>query len=316
MRRRLFIAFVLLVFGTALGASVEKRCSICGKILPDGDSYHQVVGSKEVFCERCFAEAPRCQLCKLPTKPEDIDPETGVCARCLPKLPRCKACGKPIIGTVYQYPYSKSVYCAECKNNRPACAICGVPVGDRFWKYPDGRTVCSECGARAVFDVELVGKILRDAERTAEKRLGLKLKQPCSLKVELLSGLVPSSPVRSQPAPGPHEALYGQELGRCIVRDGKAEIILLAGLPPELLYEAAAHEYAHAWQVENALSTLDPELREGIAQWVAADVLRAKGYRGALERLEARRDFPYGTGYQRFKAMQLKADTALMMKKH
>jgi len=315
MRRRLFIFLLLVVLCSVVAASGERRCSICGRILTERDSYHQVVGSKEVFCERCFAEAPRCRLCKLPTRPEDIDPETGVCSRCLPKLPRCKACGKPIIGTAYQYPYAKGLYCAECKNNRPACAICGVPVGDSYWKYPDGRIVCSECGAHAVFDVDAIGKIMRDVQETVEKRLGLKVKQPYSLRVEQLSSIVSAEYVHDKQGSFADGSLYGRELGQCRVRDGKAEIILLFGLPPELLYETGAHEYAHAWQAENALTNLDPELTEGFAQWVAAEVLRAKGFRGTLERLEARRDFPYGTGYQRLKAMHQRIVIDLMLKK-
>jgi len=79
---------------------------------------------------------------------------------------------------------------------------------------------------------------------------------------------------------------------------------LLFGLPPELTYEAAAHEYAHAWAAENCRPDLPPDLREGFAQWVAADVLRSKGFLGALEKLEARTDSPYGTGYRRLRSMQ------------
>ena len=83
----------------------------------------------------------------------------------------------------------------------------------------------------------------------------------------------------------------------------------------ELTYETAAHEYAHAWEAENGVFDLGTELSEGFAQWVAAGILRAKGFRIALEKLEARTDFPYGTGYQQVKATNNRIVLNLMLQK-
>ncbi len=316
MRHRFFAAFLLLFLGTVLAASGERKCSICGTVLTDHDKYYQVQGSKEVFCERCFNEAPRCRLCSLPTAPANIDPETGACSRCLAKLPRCKTCGKAIVGTYYKYPDVAGVFCPECKNTRPACAICGAPVGDRHWDYPDGRIVCADCGERAVIDVDTISRIMRDAQATVEKRLGLKVKQPYTLRVVKLSSLASAGAGQHSQVTDDEGALYGKELGLYRLKDGRSEIFLLFGLPPELLFETAAHEYAHAWQTENGLADLSPETVEGFAQWVAAEVLRARGYRGALEKLEARRDYPYGTGYQQLRALNQRLIIEQMRKKH
>lgn len=303
MRQRWFALLAFLVLASALASSDDRRCSICRTVLSDRDAYYQVKGGKEIFCERCFKEAPRCSLCTLPTAPGDIDAATGACPKCLAKLPRCKACGKPIVGTFYRYPSSKGVFCTECKNTRPACDICAAPIGESYWKYPDGRTICGDCGDRAVFDVGAIKTIVRNVQETVEKRLGLKLKRPYAVRVEKLSGLAPAHHDQHERVNPADAGLYGKELGLYRLENGKSEIVLLFGLPPDLLYEAAAHEYAHAWQAENGFSDLEPELLEGFAQWVAAEVLRAKGFQGALEKLEARRDFPYGTGYLRLKSI-------------
>lgn len=315
MQRRIFLALLIFAFSSVLAASGERRCHICGVVIGDKDNYYQVKDGKEVFCERCYAEAPRCSLCKLPTAPADIDPGTGACSRCLSKLPRCLACGKPIIGAAYKFSTSSGLFCAECKKNRPACDLCGVPVGDTYWKYPDGRIICNECGRRAVFDVRVVESIMRDVQKSVEKRLGLRIKQACTLKVEEVGGLAPPGTRPGSSTAPADAALYRGELGMFVIRNGKPEIVLLFGLPPDLLYEAAAHEYAHAWMAENGFTTIDAELQEGFAQWIAADVLRDKGFSNALAELEARQDSPYGTGYQRLKTLHQKIILELLQAK-
>jgi len=307
MRRRLPVILAFLILGAALAATDELRCRICGIVIPTPGKYYRVEGSNEVYCERCYLEAPRCTVCKLPTAPAEIDAETGACKKCLAKLPRCNACGKAILGTFYRYPYGKGVYCAECKKNRPACDLCGVPVGDRHYEYPDGRIICSDCGGRAIFDDEIIKGIVRSVRAVVERRLGMTVKLPYTVRIEQLSGVGSAHQDHGGKVASRNGALYGKELGMYRLDNGKSEIILLFGLPPDLLYEAAAHEYAHAWLAENTVGKLDDELSEGFSQWVAAEVLRDQGFRGALEKLEARTDAPYGTGYQKLKLLHQKA---------
>ena len=306
MRRHGLILLLLFAFlpGAPLISLEQLRCHVCGILIPEQAKYYRVRGGSEVYCERCFAEAPRCILCRLPTAPGELDPESGVCSRCLAKLPRCRICGKPIIGTAYSFPSVRGIFCEECRNSRPSCYICGAPVGDDFWKYPDGRIICGDCGDRAVIDVGEIHRIMDDARKIIEKRLRLHVELPYDVKVEKLGGL-PSSPLDQVARIAANQSpLYGNELGMYYRKGDRSEIFLLFGLPPEMLYEAAAHEYAHAWQAENCPPDLTPELREGFAQWVAADVLRAKGYQNALQKLEMRADTPYGTGYHRLRGLR------------
>jgi hypothetical protein len=310
-----FLMLALIVLGAAVASSDEIRCSLCRRVIAAREKYFEVKGSKEIFCETCYAEAPRCSLCKLPKASSDIDADTGACSKCLAKLPRCKACGRPIVGAYYTYASSRGVFCADCRNHRPACAICGVPVGTTYWEYPDGRIICNDCGDRAVFDSPTIKGIMKDVQQTLERQLGLKVLRLYTVQIQKLSGLSSSELRREGDVTTAEGALYGKELGMYRFDNSKSEICLLYGLPPDLLFEAAAHEYAHAWEIENGLGNLEPELLEGFAQWVAAEVLREKGFRGTLERLEARTDFPYGTGYQRLKSLHQKIVLELIRQK-
>ena len=298
VRLILLVALVLPVLILAAG----DQCAVCGVQIQPNSRHFRTHGGDEAYCENCFLSAPRCTRCKLPTAQQAIDPASGLCSRCLAKLPRCTTCGRVITGTAYTIRFAAGQFCAECKQSRPACYVCGVPVENDHWKYPDGRHVCNQCGDRAVIDVAEIRRIMLDVEQTIQRRLGLVIAVPYELRVDKLADIRAShnGPGSSET---PSRELYGKELGMYRRIEGRSEIVLLFGLPPELTYETAAHEYAHAWAAENCRPDLPADLREGFAQWVAADVLRSKGFRGALEKLEARTDSPYGTGYRRIRSM-------------
>lgn len=311
-RLTVFVMLLAAVLGSAAVFSEDLRCHICGTVIPVPGRYFQVKGGTEIYCERCYSVAPRCNICKLPKPPGERDPDSGICRSCLAKLPRCSSCGKPIAGVAYTYPFAKGTYCTECRDNYQACYICGVPVGPRHWEYPDGRMICDECGEHSIFDIGEIEKIMKDVRLTVMRRLGLTVRTPFELRVEKLEDIrTDGGKSRNKAMPG-HSPLYGRELGLYRRVGDRSEIYLLFGLPQELLYEAGAHEYAHAWQAENSPPGLSPELREGFAQWVAADVLRAKGFRNTLEKLQSRDDVPYGSGYRRLRGLSLREVIKLM----
>jgi len=280
-------------------AKEAKYCSVCDRRIQG--RYVVLKESGNIYCQSCYDALPKCSVCGKPVRPLELDRSTGVCLECLKKLPRCAACGKPIIGSFYRFQFVEGTYCSDCMNNRPKCYTCGAPVGDRYWKFQDGREICDQCNRRAVIDAGQVRKIMQETEQLVGRLLGLKTEQPYTLHVEPLnnsSSLIIGAIKKTFNSDSP---LNGSELGLFRRANNQSDIYLLYGLPPEILYETAAHEYAHAWQAENCPLDQSSELREGFAQWVATEILRNKGFKIALEKLEAREDSPYGTGYQRIK---------------
>jgi len=226
-----------------------KYCSVCDHRIQG--RYFAVKGSNEIFCQSCYESMPKCEVCGKPTRPQLLDRATGVCLDCLKKLPRCSACRKPIVGEYFRFQFAEGMYCSDCMKNRPRCYTCGVPVGDRYWKFQDGRVICDRCDQRAVIDGNQVRRIMQEVEQSVVRLLGLKVEQPYTLHVEALnneSSLVIGAIKKTFSSNSP---LNGSELGLYKRVNDKSDIYLLYGLPPEMLYETAAHEYAHAWQAEN-----------------------------------------------------------------
>lgn len=276
-----------------------KFCVMCTDRIEG--RYFSLKNHDEFYCHSCYTGHPKCKICGRPKLRGHIDSQSGACRECLPKLKKCNSCGKAITGQYYEFKHSEGYYCADCKRHKEACYVCGVPVGKKYWKYPDGRVACMECNARAVIDVEEIRAIANEAERLLQARLGLVIEYPYELEVQALNKKSMWDAKQAKEGSASSSPLFGRELGLYRRKGAESKIFLLYGLPREIIYETAAHELAHAWQAENCPPQQSEELREGFAQWVGAQVLKMKGYHKAYEKLESRRDYPYGTGYHRIK---------------
>ncbi len=142
-------------------------------------------------------------------------------------------------------------------------------------------------------------QIMKEVVGIVERRLGLSVERPWTLRLDRLNTEGKASVQAARQGLKIASPISGNEMGVYIERGDKREIVLLYGLPIPMVYETAAHELAHAWQAENCPPKQSLQLREGFAQWVAAKVLKYKGFDAALEKLQARMDHPYGTGYHR-----------------
>ncbi len=180
-------------------------------------------------------------------------------------------------------------YCADCARDRPRCDVCGLPVADGL-SLADGRLICATCQATAVHDPAEAQIIFRAAESAIAEQLGLSLSVPTGLA---LVGREELAAVMSDLGQEPDGA--ADTLGAYTRRGRRRGIYVLSGLPRWLLFQVAAHEWAHAWQMENAPLLYDATLREGFAEWVAYTALRARGEQEAAERMLAREDI-YGDG--------------------
>ncbi len=279
----------------------SKFCALCNHRIEG--RYYKLENSPELYCARCYMATPKCAVCKKPTQRRDLDPASGACLECLKKLPRCGACGKAIVGSFFRFKHTDEVYCSDCNRTRHKCYVCGIPVGNRYWKFPDGRTICNQCNEQVVIDEQQIRRIMTEVEELVSRHLGIKAEIPYTLQITPLNNHSVTVAKAAKKGENSASPLFGSELGLFRRLNGHAEIFLLYGLPAPMLYETAAHEYAHAWQAEQCPAEQSAELREGFAQWVAAEILRIKGYTEFLEKLEERNDHPYGTGYKRFKAI-------------
>jgi hypothetical protein len=217
----------------------------------------------------------------------------SLCIKCYQERLRCATCGLHVGMQVIMLEGEARVYCRYCFEQRPRCDTCSRPVGAHYWSRRDGRKLCDRCQSTAVSDLAHAHILYRRVRASLARRLGLSLRQPCQLKLvsrRQLHQLIDKSSLYH---------LDADSRGRCFglfVREGHHRGIFVEyGLPQIVLLEVLAHEYAHAWQSENCVTSSSPEIQEGFAEWVAYKLLESWGCRRRSDRM-LRRDDVYGRG--------------------
>ena len=219
----------------------------------------------------------------------------GICSTCASEIPICRACGKAITngaaGVVIE---GAGTYCAECAHARKTCDICGGPLTDERWLLSDGRVSCAHCHASAIYTPTEATRLLEKV-RQAAHGLGLILNVPTGLALVDRRQLAEIIQQQMVDAP-PGEALDpDRTLGLYARRGIKRAIYVQSGLPRNLLFQIAAHEFAHAWQGENCPLLKDPLVREGFAEWLAYTLLGQLQLTQQQRQMAARTDL-YGDG--------------------
>jgi len=272
-----------------------KVCAVCKDVIKGKfwkDSEYDIY-----YCDVCYKTSVKCPSCGRPTVRNNLlNAANGsfCCPLCVEKLPRCKACELPIVGKSARFKHSDDIFCESCIKKGPFCSACGIPLGKIYWELPDKRLVCEKCHQTSIYDKTEAEKILGNIRRFLRNKYHLYVNNEITFK------LIGKRGTFDQNSP-----LDGKELGIFKNTSGKAEILILYGLPAALFYETAAHEFAHAWHAENVDAKPDKVLLEGFAEWIASKVLYEYGFLSRLENLQERDDI-YGEGYRRFAKIEEK----------
>ena len=313
----------------ALPTQHGQWCNACGTTLATRDLVRLSMGgddpTAQYYCAPCADRLLRCAVCD-----KGLDTRTGplyalggptrrlYCPDCWAR-PHCHACGRPVGAEFYRRPDGR-VFCAGCH----ATAVYDPAVAEQIYAR-------IRHSVATVLGIELnIGATLHLVNRTQITALragvGVDLTPPppsLQRKGESTSSSSPpfvedGSRERSSSfppfggeglgggsSPNPQSAIRnpqsdsGPDLVGLFVHAGRLRAIYVEyGLPRIFFSEVLAHEYAHAWQAENAPLLADPELREGFAEWVAYKTVESWGCRLRLDRFRERQD-TYGAGLRR-----------------
>lgn len=209
----------------------------------------------------------------------------------------CILCGHLIIGE-YLLVSGKGPYCQNCVRQRAACDVCGVPVGAGHQILSDGRRICGLCHQTAVYDPIKANTVYEQVRGIITQKLGITLNVPTVL---MLVGRDQLSEILRQAHHSTDDVTHLLGIYR---RHGrKRAIYVQSGLPRLLLMQVIAHEWGHAWQMENAPLLRKLQSKEGFAEWVAYKVMAVVGAREMLARMENRQDV-YGRGLRDVLALE------------
>lgn len=270
---------------------MSNYCHLCGRPLAQGLSIHvhpEHPDHQLAVCGHCHKTAPRCRRCGLPMR---ADMSTGaICALCAAGAPRCRSCGSPVTGSYVEI-NGLGPYCRTCHETRQHCSVCGVPLDARARYLPDGRAICATCQQTAVLEAGQAKSLFDWTVQAIQTALSLGLRVGVRFVVTDHPGL------RAQIQKARPDLIYEADrlLGVYVREDPHRTIYVENGLPSILLIQVVAHEWAHAWQMENCPTPQEMLIVEGFAEWVAYKVLQEMGAVKKMGLMAARPDL-YGEG--------------------
>lgn len=289
-----------------------KHCNLCGRAVTSGEYrvFTRPGNAREkglTVCAGCERDQPRCLVCQTPMTAASL--RAGICRACLREGLKCKTCGKKIAGDFLLLDGNEGPYCASCIQQFAPCELCGAPAGDDAVQLADGRVLCARCHQTAITDPREANELFVQVIDSLDRSLGMHL----NLRPQLM--LVDHARLVELARVAAHE--NGHEPDRVLglfVRQGRKRFIYLQEqLPRILLIQIVAHEFAHAWQGEQAPLLADNVLREGFAEWVAFHMLQALGAQKKAAQMLQRRDH-YGQGLRDLLALERKHSAAGVLK--
>ena len=206
----------------------------------------------------------------------------------------CQLCGNSIHSTTHtgenlDLP-GRGIFCQTCANSRATCDVCGARLDNKRRVLTDGRRICGQCHATAVYDIAKALPVYEQVKGIISQKLGLALNIPTAL---VLIGRDQLSEILQKANYPTDDATH--LLGIYMRQGRKRAIYVQSGLPRLLLMQVIAHEWGHAWHMENAPLLQDIRVKEGFAEWVAYKTMEAIGASQALTCMVAREDL-YGQG--------------------
>ncbi|WP_410564525.1 protein DA1 [Amycolatopsis sp. cmx-4-61] len=183
--------------------------------------------------------------------------------------------------------HHQSVFCAFCERRER--------VSPATWRDLGGGLLrCGLCARDAIDFPHQAGSVLVRVRESLSRR-GLVLREPAKVRLVPLSELLEMGGER------------GHTMGATTLRyprDGPGRVTgvrLAAGLPLEVFYRVAAHEFGHAWIAQRRRSPLRPEVAEGLSEALAYGVLRdleSSFAESIRERMKLNPDPLYGEGFR------------------
>lgn len=277
------------------------KCCYCGD--PISGKVHEFPGGRKA-CTLCVEnkDIDHCYLCGVPLKPEDVayeeprdkyDPRKGtkkLCATCFKECPKCRSCDKPILGLVYTFESSDGKFCFDCKTRGPFCEVCEVPTHQRR----DDMHICERC-QKNTMSLAQMDSLFGLLVSTLEDSLQFLVWSEVHIKDATRADM---SLVRDGSDLGFVKTEEILSAGFFCYDGYSLAIYVRKGLSSSEALHSLAHEYGHAWQLENAPRVQSRALSEGLAEWVAYKLMVYLGKTDEAEKMLGRtRDAKSGDPY-------------------
>ncbi len=283
-----------------VGLDVENKKMKCGQCMNEIKSkYHRLDQYGKIFCQPCYSNSRRCEVCGIPTQESFLVKNWKVCVDCYSQKYRCKSCSRNLKNEEFHtIPGLQGFFCSSCNNSKIKCSRCGFPAytNDTFILLENNIYYCEFCQDRSVLTEEVGSNILFNISNIFYQRMGLQMVKNISLslatKREIQNGyddLITTLSTSEEQSKSEYYPSFVKH------KDNHYELFVLNGLPLSTFIAIATYEYAQIWQSKYSPRRVGRILWEGFADWTAVKLLSLLGYHEEIHRIESRvDDFVFG----------------------
>lgn len=277
-----------------------EKCDICS--MPLVGEYVRYSNGL-IVCQHCYQTRPHCIICDVPVKDDyHTVRDKIVCPNCYDKAERCSCCGEILLPGDERFVSDRysGIFCKNCVEQAPKCDACGKPVSETAsWALGDGRVLCDECNAQAVFDLQIANKLFQEMREFLRSEFGVYIDHP--IKMQLVNADKLQHIDTGTSTEGKRRGLFEMKS-----QNEYYTVYMLYGLTKNAFQAVAAHEYTHAWQSENCPPDQTDLLAEGFARWIEYQIYKKMGDRIETKLLEKENDPVYGKGFKKMREIARK----------
>ncbi len=303
---------LLLIFLCSIGglsAAERVNCTVCSKKIR---GRYIIDSRKRAFCsEKCFEQTlPTCANCRKLCRGNFLKVKSeSFCSRqCADNklLPRCSRCSKPCRKfMVLPTGYGTFTYCIDCYK-LDKCLVC-YQRAKKLYLQSNGNKLCRYCNRDVITNLAQLQSLFNEVRNTLHKNFNFPADHPITLEMRSFT-----EQEKSSLHGGNLFGLYNYQ-GK-IVRKGKlfsgkktpeikfrnehCTIIILGYLPRRKAAEAIAHELAHDYMKHRWFFIKDEKIKEGFAEFIAAQYNTISGSQQWNICMEKNPDKIYGDGYR------------------
>lgn len=295
--------------------SILPVCAWCKKVCRKG--VFQSDG--KTFCSKqCVLNArPRCYECKKICADGFFkQKEKYFCSkRCVERFsrPKCMRCGEPFsLGKKIPSVYGEYFYCMKC-DKAAKCLCCERPT--KNLRLQSNRShLCKDCDVDVVKSHNELEKTFKSVRNLLISKLGFRFDHPVKLQMRAHGqdkkklfietgelGFYHYSGREVIVTPGLINLTGKKRKSTVRYEDEKCSIVVMDLLPRRKLAEVLAHELAHDYMRHRWYYINDDKVKEGFAEFVAAEYNRLTGNAAWNCRMEYSKDPVYGDGYRMVK---------------
>lgn len=225
------------------------------------------------------------------------------CISCYDKyiVPRCHICNKKLEKNGLSVQGNKNLFCKSCNERYDHCKGCGIPVKNAA-NSEVGFPLCLGCNIKTVSSDSKLREIFDRVRAIAKDELGLEVKFNTK-RIYLASNyeLVKLTESMEISAKDPLGICQPEYFFNILKRQ---TIYIQNGMPPIMVFDTLAHEYAHAWHNVNGNLKAELIFEEGFCEWVAYKCLLKAGYTERAKRKLENKDPIYGLGLRKMLTLE------------